>query len=302
MGRRMHSPIDPPSPSQTIVAAGSETEQGRDKKNKRKKSPRGSPSKKKRKKQDAVYDAVEVLEDEDSGSNKVNRWTDLFDMKVAADQPEGEAPDLDECLKRLSSCTSGERLAVLQDTSFGRNLREIFNFIMETASGTGEASSLYISGTPGVGKTSGVRWCLEAASSDETFETRSCIVSASSLASKNDAKEAIISSIAESIDSGARTENGLRQQLKKGPHFFLVIDEMDHMVSVNESDGERRVGAENVLSTLVDWSQDPDLRFSLIGISNAIGNQSYQRLRQVFPVSVGRSFTVSFECADDNLF
>jgi Cdc6-like AAA superfamily ATPase len=232
-------------------------------------------------------------------------WPTLHDLKSPAKKQksvstmETAETQLLKCLERVNASTEANGLSFAENGTFAKNLSSVYGFFMSNIyAGAGREmvceSALYICGVPGVGKTSGVRLCSEKAveatrrdSSLEGCEPIICHVNAGHLGSSKNAEKLLFEKIATAMGLKTASKVGLLRALKgKGRSMvFLILDEIDVLVSAKQARDERQVNSEKLLQALLEWSRDSTMRFAVVGISNAICNVMYDRLHRVGSVS-----------------
>lgn len=144
---------------------------------------------------------------------------------------------------------------------------------------------LYVFGSPGVGKTSAVRYCCNQAAQSNDEVTVCSYNAAQASASTGTLTQGIISLVTETLGVSPNTTlPKLLDRFKAGRSrtLMLVLDEIDHLVPTNG--GNTRNG--DALSTLFEYAKSPEYSFGIIGISNAVENQVVQRLTGLGMVSV----------------
>ena len=166
-------------------------------------------------------------------------------------------------------------------------------------------NSLYICGSPGIGKTTAVNWCAEhliEMNSSEQFlgdgiDLAVVNINCSQFASggsnlktvffdtvwaecnpgrhlKRDAEEALLRSL--------QTTSG--NEIKKC--LILVLDEVDQLVDPTSESKYAKVGGEKLLRDLCHWTMATSkLRFAMVGIGNAMNNNKFRRVDHFAQVS-----------------
>jgi Cdc6-like AAA superfamily ATPase len=66
---------------------------------------------------------------------------------------------------------------------------------------------------------------------------------------------------------------------KKGRPLFLIIDEVDFLLSSNST-------TKSEIARVLQWGSDPNNRLAVIGISNSVGDDNAKYLHHNFSVSV----------------
>ena len=72
---------------------------------------------------------------------------------------------------------------------------------------------------------------------------------------------------------------------KKKTAVILIIDEIDFLISERLVDDHRLVSSEDFLQTVLQWANDDQMAFALIGISNSVANARGRRLHELGQVS-----------------
>lgn len=200
---------------------------------------------------------------------------------------------LSECLNSLSRGPTGQPLFNEHtESAYARSLERVDNFLMSAldlegrqATKEGGPSALYVCGSPGTGKTFGVKWCCERAATE--FSTSGQTIHVANMKLSNVPH---ITQVLEDIGEQCGMTNvtmasfeSMLKSTKKSSVVVAVLDEIDMMVSVGKRIGDSF--SEKALRLLLSWAADPDMRFIVIGISNAVGNDKYVRLQQLGKVS-----------------
>lgn len=203
-----------------------------------------------------------------------------------------EGPDrkkLHDCLVSLT--TTKPSISEDEGSVFGGNIKTVGKFLCNAVNSEGafglqpgQPAALYICGAPGLGKTTGVRWCCENVSKSlegSAHQPMICHITANFLASQSNPLEIILSEIASIIRLKARhpSEATMKKILTKGNASYpwtlvLVVDEIDALCSSRGKLSSKG----DALQTLLSWANDPFLRMCVIGISNCVNNASTDRL------------------------
>lgn len=148
---------------------------------------------------------------------------------------------------------------------------------------------LYICGPPGIGKTSGVRCCIEAAVAfskthpeyEEGSDPIPLFIEASSLTVSSNPMESLLRFVAEVFGINSSSKAAVEKKLVAskrgciGNLLILVIDEIDMLLEGNQT----------VLKLLHSWTTNKKMKLVLCGISNSTGNDNYFRLDDALKVS-----------------
>jgi hypothetical protein len=185
-------------------------------------------------------------------------------------------------------------------THFASNLKTILKFLcasIESEGGhggtQGEPAALYVCGVPGIGKTSGVKWCcakaIEETTSDSDYEgpTPTVVnINAGHMSSASKPEVILLEELARGVgmtNPEKQKKNNILKHIKKTNQMVLVVvDEIDLLVSASSQMLEgRRPGTEGVIQTLLGYAQDEMMPLALIGISNSSANEKYHRLNEI---------------------
>jgi Cdc6-like AAA superfamily ATPase len=210
---------------------------------------------------------------------------------------------LQQCLSNLDNHHNGNDPTYdIYDTTsnFAKNLNDIFIFLYETmqrkelidsneqqcklVSTHHSKSALCICGVPGIGKTSGVKYCCSKAIEQYCQDRQliaggkkspiMCCINAAHLKSRttNEQMESIIEEIFHILEVKSDcTIISLKKVLKK-QFVILVLDEIDVLISsASKSD-------EGILQALFELTDDPSAKLTMIGITNHLGDVTYSRL------------------------
>lgn len=147
---------------------------------------------------------------------------------------------------------------------------------------------MYLSSLLFSGKTSGVKFvCEEVIKSTKTdSDCRApvlCYINAVSIKETHNPLECLFNDISFSVGfpSGS-SASSLKSQLSRKPQqkfVILILDEIDALVS--NSRLERRSKSELALGKLLDCAADETYPLALIGISNTIGSDKFERLHRL---------------------
>jgi ATPase family associated with various cellular activities (AAA) len=193
-------------------------------------------------------------------------------------------------VSKLSSCSSPK---------FQNQLERVDAFLNAVVDSKGancaEAFSggamLYLSGAPGVGKTSAVNHAckrLEVAHKNVVF----CNISGSQAKSRLNIMGKLANSL--NLNSNAPDEK-IEDTLKAGRGrrnesrlVIMIIDEIDDILSgAPSSKGNKKAKneGEETLATLFEWAKKTSVSFALIGISNVVGGPKTKHIRDLGLVS-----------------
>lgn len=205
------------------------------------------------------------------------------------------------CLDALKPANHADRPTFANDNTskFASNINAVSGFLRAVVESNGQhggevdgSTALYVCGAPGLGKTSGVKWCCEKAAASrkpDAPETKICHINAAFLASKTNPLKCVLNELAKCVGlkGGKHTSTTVKKALqrkKEKPNKCLVIvvvDEIDALVS-----GKNKSSAnENTLRAVLEWANDPDMQMALIGISNCMNDENTGRILGVGSVS-----------------
>lgn len=183
-------------------------------------------------------------------------------------------------------------------THFASNLKTILKFLsasIESKGGhggkEGEPAALYVCGVPGIGKTSGVRWCctkaIEETMSNNEYEgpiPTVVHINAGHLSSASKPEEILLEEFARALVMNKpenQKKNNILKHIRKNM-ILVVVDEIDLLVSESSQTPEGRLpGTEGVIQTLFGFARDETMPIALIGISNSSANNKYFRLNEI---------------------
>jgi hypothetical protein len=184
-------------------------------------------------------------------------------------------------------------------THFASNLKTILKFLcasIESKGGhggkQGEPAALYVCGVPGIGKTSGVKWCctkaIEETTNNSDYEgpTPTVVhINAGHMSSASKPEGTLLKELARALGMKApeiQKKTNILKHIKAKHMMLVVVDEIDLLVSGSSQALEgRRPGTEGVIQTLLDYAQDETMPIALIGISNSASNNKYHRLNEI---------------------
>jgi hypothetical protein len=184
-------------------------------------------------------------------------------------------------------------------THFASNLKTILKFLcasIESKGGhggkEGEPAALYVCGAPGIGKTSGVKWCctkaIEETTSNSDYEgpTPTVVhINAGHMSSASKPEAILLEEVARALGMKKpekQKKNNILTNIKTNQMILVVVDEIDLLVSASSQMLEgRRPGTEGVIQTLLGYAQDETMPLALIGISNSSANDKYHRLNEI---------------------
>lgn len=162
----------------------------------------------------------------------------------------------------------------------------------------GSPAALYLCGSPGIGKTTAVKWSCQKVLKESYFidlgiQPVFVDVNCSQLgAPGTDARKKVMGDIWEACDAGGKgcDDAKLKRMLtsKKGRKrcfVILVLDEIDNLVDPSSESTETRTSGEKLIKELYEWSSDPTCRCAVVGIGNAMNNTKYRRVEEFMKVS-----------------
>jgi len=173
-------------------------------------------------------------------------------------------------------------------------------------------ASLYICGSPGIGKTTAVNWCAEKVmkSSKRLLNSQNIRpvlvnINCTHLAGASKLETNLFEELRTQCalrdgDAKKLVEKAIKSSRQNDPKrlVILVLDEIDQFIDATTSVEGPKTAGEKLLRELGDWSRDPSCRFVLIGIGNAMNNNKYRRIGKF--VQVRSTFFSSVET--DHLF
>lgn len=108
-----------------------------------------------------------------------------------------------------------------------------------------------------------------------------CFVNAGSImasSGKDGLKEAMLNKIVTSLEMDHKSNQKMVEKQLRRKTLILVLDEIDMMFKGSHS-------AESWFSTLISWTDDEKMRFSMIGISNCVNDDNANLVRELAHVS-----------------
>jgi len=190
---------------------------------------------------------------------------------------------------------------VSENSRIADNMKDLLSFLHASVqsegrhSGSeGESTALYVGGGPGVGKTSAVKWCCKQViapwnNSDNSLAPESKspffvhinvnhVLAGQSSGRSNDP---VRSELSQRLGVRLGTKSQMRTYLNRTRKtLILILDEVDALVR-NPS-----VRANQELANLMDSANDETVSMVLIGISNSVGDATYERLQNSGQVSM----------------
>lgn len=167
-------------------------------------------------------------------------------------------------------------------------------------------NSLYICGTPGIGKTTAVNWCTQhliEQYEDDNIDLVVVNLNCSQFASGGDnVRKSFFKKVWAGCNSGKRSngdaEGFLTRSLKstnagkaKKKFLILVLDEIDQLVDPTSELKNAKGSGEVLLQHLSGWTVAGEkMRFALVGIGNAMNNVKYRRADKFVQFSKSYSF------------
>jgi Cdc6-like AAA superfamily ATPase len=200
---------------------------------------------------------------------------------------------LNACLAALHSAEYSGRPTISDDCSsaFAAKIRVVSDFLRavvdtdgQYGGHNGESAALYVCGAPGLGKTSGVKWCCETAAlkyeKQDGPTIKICNLAASAFTTQTDPLQSMLNEIGNSLQ--VKKANPTIETVKKGltrykskPNkslLILVIDEIDALVSSTGLTSMRG----KALQTLLEWANNPEMQMAIIGISNCMNDETFE--------------------------
>ncbi len=148
------------------------------------------------------------------------------------------------------------------------------------------SAALYVCGEPGVGKTTGVMYCCDKLKEEEAvhgFDVRIIKVTANDLKDSNDLHDAMASALKTTASKKTIISKlKVKQFAGKNKPVFLVflVDEIDMMLSGSDIVHPHRK-SELVIMELLEFANNAELNFALIGLANSTGDDKYGKLHQL---------------------
>jgi hypothetical protein len=222
----------------------------------------------------------------------------------AAGSPHFEGTDHEKlyaCLDALKSANYAAQPTFANDktSKFASNIRAVSNFMLAVVNSNGQhggevgaLTSLYVCGAPGLGKTSGVKWCCDNAVAILTPDAPKptiCSINAVYLASQRNPGQCLMNELGKCLgskcaDPRSTTIKNMLKSKNEKPNtgvVIVVVDEIDALVSHNGKSSNN----EAVLQTLLEWANDPNMQMALIGISNSMNDEIAARILERGSVS-----------------
>lgn len=252
---------------------------------------------------------VEDLTQEDSVQKQRVSLSPMFSSIRNQEPPPIPAFDGSD-YENLCSCLEALRTAHQSNTptisftnstnrsKFARNLQLVSDFLQAIVSprakrGASSKSSaaLYVCGAPGLGKSSGVRWCCDMASKAAPVEAKVCHVNAAHLTSQSNPMRFLLDEMGKSLGIKAKQpkesailkmlrtagNNVVEDSASKAVVMILVVDEIDSLVTGNG----KSTTSKECLRTLLEWANSPTLRMGLIGISNCMNDEKRSDIQEL---------------------
>jgi AAA domain len=181
-------------------------------------------------------------------------------------------------------------------SKFARNLQVVSDFLQALVSprvkrGVKSSAALYVCGAPGLGKSSGVRWCCDVALKASPVHAKVCHVNAAHLTSQSNPMRFLLDEMGKSL--GIKTkqpkESAVLKPLRTASNNFvddsatntvvliLVVDEIDSLVTGNG----KSTASKECLRTLLEWANSPTLQMGLIGISNCMNDEKRSDIQEL---------------------
>ena len=184
-----------------------------------------------------------------------------------------------------------------EESSLCKNLKRVQDMIHQVVRSTGRhggeisdgsissSKALYVCGVPGTGKTLSISWIckhvlklqeegqigVERDEDHENVDWRFLLQNANSVPNADAFRENMANKL------GIKQKSSIAKTLKnKG--LVLVVDEIDGMLRSSEM--------KKLLEKLLEYANDEDMRFALIGISNSLMDEKYTAVREAGNVSL----------------
>jgi Cdc6-like AAA superfamily ATPase len=188
------------------------------------------------------------------------------------------------------------------ESRFEQNLNRVMTFLNaaittqgEHGGRPGDPTALYICGVPGIGKTSGIKWCCNKMIQEVekgtirvegNWKPRICEINATRLQNVQNPMKDVIESMGKAMGLSKLTMSNVERKLKQGGLLILVVDEIDTLVSVSKSGNiGKHPASERVVQKLLEWTSNDNMGLAVIGISNSTGNDKFCRLQELGKVS-----------------
>ena len=110
---------------------------------------------------------------------------------------------------------------------------------------------------------------------------------------------AMLKKIATAVEVDKEADLSTFEKQFKKTTVVLILDEVDMLFKQHAGSGE------TCFNTLVEWAENKELRFSMIGISNCINDNNSERIRELGHVSESVGFTrgiLTVQCCSHRLF
>lgn len=205
------------------------------------------------------------------------------------------------CGNALNTANHAARPTIINDRSskFASNIRAVSTFLDAVVGSNGqhggeagEPTALYVCGAPGLGKTSGVKWCCINAvksANHQASQTKVCNINAGFLAKQTSPLQCVLSELGGCLGTKAAKPptKAIKKMLKSSEDkpnktlIILVVDEIDALVSGRDTS----TAGEACLRTLLAWANDPVMQIALIGISNCMNDAKTDRILELGSVS-----------------
>ena len=214
----------------------------------------------------------------------VSAGPDLFEGSPSIPVFAGTVRDkLESCLDALNPSNPVKRPTFTSDkkSMYRIKMKKIMEFVQATLMAEclhggreGKSAALYCCGPPGIGKTSGILWCCEMAvaswDDDESPKPVICDMNAS-----EQSWGETLNGIGTALGMKSKiTEVRVMSKLRTGQApLLLVVDEIDEFLSGSGSKAEG-------LSKLLQWANDDECHFALIGISNSMNDEKAHKMRE----------------------
>ncbi|CAB9509564.1 complex subunit [Seminavis robusta] len=213
------------------------------------------------------------------------------------------------------NATDGKAVVLAPGSHFQQStfsvLRLLRGFVQSRLKETGkQPATMFICGSPGIGKTTAVDYCCEQVKNDFSSQDGSCRhsgvtpVVVSINCSKFGTGAEVLDSVKDKIwaeckgTGSARNDNVLKKQLtstnKNDPSrrfLILVLDEIDQLVHQDSVSENPRDNKEKLIDFFSAWASDSSYRVALIGIGNTMAGPKFRRLKGLMSVPDDQTIT-----------
>jgi AAA domain len=196
-------------------------------------------------------------------------------------------------------------------SKFARNLQAVSSFLQALVASRGKrgtsaktSAALYVCGAPGLGKSSGVRWCCDMVSKSAPVGAKVCHVNAAHLTSHSNPMRFLLDEMGKSLGIKAKQpkESAILRLLRTAGNNFvddpttkaivlvLVVDEIDALVTGNG----KATASKDCLRTLLEWANCSTLHMGLIGISNCMNDEKRSDIHELGKVSCAKASVATY--------